>query len=119
MPMILLVNHDGQERNATTRILRQAGYEVLEAATGREALGLAADGPELVLLDVNLADINGFEVRRRIKANPHTSAIPVVHLSASYGTAADRIAALDEGAEGCLTQPVDPLDLLAPVRTCL
>src|SRR5450631_699127 len=117
--MILLVSHDSPERNATVRILRQAGYEVLEAATGQEALRLVEDGPELVLLDANLADINGFEVRRRIKANPQTSVIPVVHLSANYGTDADRIAALDEGAEACLTHPVDPLDLLATVKLCL
>ena len=117
--MILLVNHDSPERNAAARLLRQAGYEVLEAATGQEALRLVEDGPELVLLDVNLPDINGFEVRRRIKANPHTSAIPVVHLSASYGTDADRVAALDEGAEACLIQPVDRLDLLATVKMCL
>ena len=117
--MILLVSHDSPQRNATARILRQAGYEVLEAATGQEALRLVEYGPELVLLDVNLADINGFEVRRRIKANPQTSVIPVVHLSANYGTDADRIAALDEGAEACLTHPVDPLDLLATVKMCL
>lgn len=76
-------------------------------------------GPELVLLDVNLADLNGFQVRRRIKANPNTSVIPVVHLSASYGTDAERSAALNEGAAACLIQPVDRLDLLATVRTCL
>jgi PAS domain S-box-containing protein len=117
--MILLVSHDSPERNATARILRLAGYEVLEAATGQEALRLVEDGPELVLLDANLPDFNGYEVRRWIKANAHTAAIPVVHLSASYGTDADRIAALDEGAEACLTQPVDRLELLATVRTCL
>ena len=117
--MILLVSHDSPERNATARILRQAGYEVLEAATGQEALRLVEDGPELVLLDVNLPDINGFEVRRRIKANPQAAAIPVVYLFASYGTDADRIATLDEGAEACLTQPVHALDLLATVKLCL
>ena len=118
-PMVLLVSHDSPERNATARILRQAGYEVLEASTGQEALRLAGDLPELVLLDVNLADINGFEVRRRIKANPHTSGIPVVHLSASYPSDTDRIAALDQGAEACLTLPVDPLDLVVTIRACL
>ena len=117
--MILLVSYDSPERNATTGVLRQAGYEVLEASTGQEALRLVENGPELVLLDVNLTDINGYEVRRRIKANPDTSAIPVVHLSASYPSVADRIAALEEGAEACLTQPVDALDLLATIRTCL
>ena len=117
--MILLVSHDSPERDATTRILRQAGYEVLQATTGGEALRLAGEGPQMVILDVNLADINGIEVCRRIKANSDTAAIPVVHLSANYGTAADRIAALDGGAEACLMRPVDPLDLLATVRMCL
>jgi two-component system sensor histidine kinase/response regulator len=117
--MILLVSHDGPDRKATTLVLRRAGYEVVEAATGREALRFAEDVPQLVLLDVNLADMDGSEVRRRIKANPHTAAIPVVHLSASYGAAADRMAAVDDGADGCLRQPVDPLDLLATVRMSL
>lgn len=80
---------------------------------------LIEHGPELVLLDVNLTDIDGYQVRRRIKANPGTSAIPVVHLSARYASIEDRIAALDQGAEACLTQPVDALDLIATVRTCL
>jgi PAS domain S-box-containing protein len=82
-------------------------------------LSLVQCGAELVLLDVNLADLSGFEVRRQIKANPHTSLIPVVHLSASYRTDAERSAALNEGAAACLIQPVDRLDLLATVRTCL
>ena len=117
--MVLLVSHDGVERGATARILREAGYDVLEAATGWDALRLAEDSPEVVLLDVDLPDINGFEVRRRIKANPRTACIPVVHLSACYGDAEDRLAALDGGADACLTQPVDAVDLLATVRTCV
>ncbi|HLG99418.1 MAG TPA: EAL domain-containing protein [Bryobacteraceae bacterium] len=117
--MILLVSHDSRDRHETSRILRQAGYEVREESMGLEALRVAEELPELVLLDVNLADINGFEVRRRIKANPHTSAIPVVHLSAVYPSDADRITALSEGAEACLNQPVDALDLLATVKICL
>ncbi len=118
-PVILLVSREDPERSATALFLRQAGYQVLEASTGQEGLRLVQHGPELVLLDVNLADLNGFEVRRRITANPHTSIIPVVHLSANYGTDAERSAALHEGAAACLTQPVDRLDLLATVRTCL
>jgi PAS domain S-box-containing protein len=115
--LILNISHEEAERDATTRILREAGYDVLEASTGLEALRLAEAGAQLLLLDVHLPDIDGFEVRRRIKANPRTAAIPVVHLSGSYGTAADRIAALADGADACLTQPVDPLNLLAIVRT--
>jgi PAS domain S-box-containing protein len=116
-PLILNISHDGPEREATTRILRQAGYDVLEAATGQEAVRLAEAGAQLLLLDVNLDDGNGFDVRRRIKANPRTSAIPVVHVSATYASAADRFAALAEGADACLTQPVDALDLVAVVRS--
>jgi len=117
--MILIVNHDTPERNTIARILLQAGYEVIEATSGQEALRLVEDGPEMVFLNVDLSDLTGYEVRRRIAANPKTAAIPVVYLSVSYGTEADRIAALNEDAVACLIQPIDPLELLATVRICL
>jgi CheY-like chemotaxis protein len=81
---ILNVDDDDASRYATSRILRQAGFEIIEAATGAEALRLAKENPDLVILDVNLPDMDGFEVCERIKADPATSLIPVLHLSAVH-----------------------------------
>src|SRR3954454_24116981 len=81
---ILYVDDDEANRRAFTWIFEAAGFNVREAATGNEALRLSREKSDLVVLDVNLPDISGFEVCRRIKMHPGTSAIPVLHLSACY-----------------------------------
>jgi DNA-binding response OmpR family regulator len=92
---------------ARTRILRQAGFEVREASTGCEAVRLAlGEQPDLVLLDVNLPDIDGFEVCRQIKANPRTASVLVLHLSATKIREGDRIRGLETGADGYLVEPI-------------
>ncbi|HEX6373612.1 MAG TPA: ATP-binding protein [Longimicrobium sp.] len=118
----LVLNVDDYEagRYATSRVLRQAGFEVVDAATGEEALRLVqSEDPDLVLLDVNLPDLDGFEVCRRIKTAPETSTIPVLYLSAAYRTPEHRVQGLDLGADGYLTQPVEPRELVATVNALL
>ncbi len=116
-PAILNVNDDEANRFALTRILRSRGFRVDEARDGAEALRLVADShPDLVVLDVDLPDIDGFEVCRRIKADPQTSAIPVLHLSAQYVLEEDRAHGMVNGADGYLIQPVEPLELVASIR---
>jgi len=121
---ILVLNVDDYEagRYATSRVLRQAGFDVVEAATGTEGLRVAeeeAEHVDLVLLDVNLPDVDGFEVCRRIKANPRTATVPVLYLSAAYRTAEHRVTGLELGADGYLTQPVEPRELVATVNALL
>jgi len=116
---ILNVNDSDAIREAVNLFLRQAGFEVIEAATGMEALRLAKENPDLVVLDVNLPDINGFEVCRRIRADPATSSIPVLHLSATYVDDRSRAKGLEEGADAYLTHPVEPPVLVATVRALL
>src|SRR5262249_43494221 len=72
-----------------------------------------------VVLDVNLPDIDGFEVCRRIKSHPSTTAIPVVHMSGVYVTTEDKAHALDEGACAYLTKPVEPRELIAQAKALL
>ena len=81
---ILNVDDDDASRYAISRILRHAGFEVMEAASGAETLELVKQNPDLVLLDVKLPDMSGFDVCRQIKADPDTALIPVLHLSATY-----------------------------------
>jgi PAS domain S-box-containing protein len=117
--VILHVDDHPTTRYAIGRILGREGFRVMEAATGREALRLAKEGPDLIILDVNLPDIGGFEVCRRIKANPTTATIPVLHLSATYVTEEAQATGLESGADGYLVQPVDPHVLVATVKALL
>lgn len=116
---ILHVDDTDAQRYALSRVLRHAGFEVLEARTGRQALDLVAQFPDLVILDVNLPDIDGFTVCRHIKANDQTSRIPVLHLSATMVSTEARVAGLDGGADAYLVQPVQNEELLATVRALL
>src|SRR4051794_19437562 len=84
---ILHADDNDANRYAVSRTLRKAGFEVSEVATGSAALdALARSVPDLVILDVRLPDISGFEVCRRIKADPRTGSLPVLHLTASLVT---------------------------------
>ncbi|MEW5765830.1 MAG: PAS domain S-box protein, partial [Acidobacteriota bacterium] len=118
-PLVLLVDDDDAGRYATGRILRRQGFEVLEEGTGEGALVSAERyHPDLIVLDVNLPDLSGFEVCRRLKASPATASIPVLHLSATHLNP-DAVAHGLETAEGYLTQPVDPAVLVATVKALL
>jgi CheY-like chemotaxis protein len=100
---ILVVDDAEATRYTLARMLRKARYEVREAGTGGEALRLAAEQPDLIILDINLPDLSGHEVRRRLKADPTTAAIPVLHLSASFVESDNRAEGLEGGADGYLT----------------
>jgi signal transduction histidine kinase/CheY-like chemotaxis protein len=105
---------------ARSRVLRQAGFEVREASTGRDALRIVAEAkPDIVLLDVNLPDMDGREVCRRIKADPETASIPVIHLSATAVRERDRIKGFELGADNYLIEPLDPDELVANVHALL
>ena len=116
---ILNVDDADAQRYATSRMLRHAGFKVVEAGTGKRALEMVADRPDLVILDVNLPDMSGFEVCRRIRANQASTRLPVVHLSATLVSTDARVTGLEGGADAYLIQPVQPEELLATVRTLL
>jgi serine phosphatase RsbU (regulator of sigma subunit)/DNA-binding response OmpR family regulator len=115
---LLLVDDDEAKRYVLATWLRRAGHTVTEALTGQQALGLL-DAAELVLLDVNLPDMSGFEVCRLIKADPRTAAIPVIQVSATATEVADRAHDLTQGADAYLIEPIEPVELLATVTTGL
>jgi serine phosphatase RsbU (regulator of sigma subunit)/CheY-like chemotaxis protein len=115
---LLVVDDDEAKRYVLVTWLRRAGHTVTEAVTGGQALDMVG-AAELVLLDVNLPDISGFEVCRLIKADPQTAAIPVIQVSATAIEVADRAHGLTQGADAYLVEPTEPAELLATVTAAL
>ena len=118
----LILNVDDYEasRYARSQMLRRAGFEVLEAGTGTETLRLASERrPDLVLLDVNLPDMDGFEVCRRLRAQEGTLTVPIVHISATFLSDRAEDLAYEGGADSYLTDPVEPAVLLATIHSLL
>ncbi|MBW4690972.1 MAG: response regulator [Lyngbya sp. HA4199-MV5] len=121
-PQVTIVHVDDNEatRYVVSRILQRAGFAVIEAATGATGLAaIATHQPDLVILDVQLPDLSGFEVCRQVKANPETASLPVLHLSATFIQSQDKAEGLDSGADAYIAQPVEPIELLATVRSLL
>ncbi len=118
-PHILVVDDTAGNRYAVSRLLRGAGMRVSEAENGASALRLIAEVPDLVVLDINLPDMTGYDVCRQIKSNPDTRTVPVMHLSASYTASADLAFGLEAGADAYLTHPLDPPVFLATARALL
>jgi signal transduction histidine kinase len=118
-PRILIVDDREQNRYVLCRVLRQANYECLEATQGSEALERAQQLPDVIILDVNLPDMSGFDVCRRIKSDPVTSQISILQISASMVSSENKMRALDAGADGYLIHPIDGTVLLATVRSLL
>ncbi len=116
---ILVVDDRPEARYSTTRVLESAGYDVRETGSGRDALRLARLSPDLIVLDVALPDMDGFEVCRRLKGDHLTSGIPVLHKTAMYLDPDDRRRALEAGAAAYLTEPVEPKILLGTVQQLL
>jgi CheY-like chemotaxis protein len=117
---ILNVDDNSANRYVKSRILRAAGFAVVEAGTGEDALTAAAAArPDLVLLDIRLPDISGIEVCRRLRASTATQHLPIVHISATHISPADEASSVDAGADIYLAEPVDAKELSSAVRTLL
>jgi signal transduction histidine kinase len=118
--LILNVDDYVPGRYARTKLLKQAGYRVIEAGTGKETFELIEEQkPALVLLDVNLPDVSGFDVCRQLRSNPHTESITILHISASSVLTQHQVSGLESGADGYLVEPVEPAVLLATINAYL
>ena len=117
---ILVVDDYAGARYLRSRILNDAGYEVVEAVSGEEALRFAAAvHPALILLDVNLPDISGVEVCARLRQDPATADIPVIQITGAWLSEDARRRGLASGANAYLTEPVDEVTLLREVVNLL
>lgn len=113
---ILLVEDNEDNRLVYRTILDHFGFEVLEAADGEEGIRRArADGPDLILMDVSIPKIDGWEATRRLKADPSTSSIPIIALTA-HALATDRAKAQEAGCDGYLAKPVEPRKVVEEVK---
>ena len=113
---ILVIDDHEDNRRILHDLLTSAGYEVLEALTGEDGVAMArAHRPALVLMDIQLPGIDGYEATRRIKADPALRAIPVIAVT-SYALSGDDQKAYEAGCDAYVAKPFSPRALLAKVR---
>jgi DNA-binding response OmpR family regulator/nitrogen-specific signal transduction histidine kinase len=118
-PRALVVDDDARVRPFLCAALEAAGFRVTATASGEEALRLAAARPDLIVLDVELPDLSGREVCRRLKASPEAATVPVLMLSGVFVDPSDRSQALEDGSDAYLTKPVTVRELVATARALL
>ena len=119
MPRLLLVEDSEESRDGLSRHLRRKGFEVLVAADGRQGLEAARGGaPDLVLMDMSLPALDGWEATRQLKADPQTRHVPVIALTA-HAMAGDRDKALAAGCDEYDTKPVEFARLFGKIQALL
>jgi len=113
---ILVVEDQADNRRILRDLLVNAGYELIEAESGEEAItAVAARRPDLILMDIQLPVIDGYEATRRIRTNPELKSIPIIAVT-SYALAGDEAKALAAGCTAYVTKPFSPRALLAKVQ---
>jgi two-component system, cell cycle response regulator DivK len=113
---ILVVEDQPDNRRILRDLLSNAGYELVEAESGEEALtAVEAQRPDLILMDIQLPVMDGYEVTRRIRRNPELKSIPIIAVT-SYALAGDEAKALAVGCTAYITKPFSPRALLAKVQ---
>ena len=113
---ILVVEDQDDNRRILRDLLTSAGYEMVEAVTGKEGVAMAeAHRPDLILMDIQLPEIDGYEATRRIKADPALQPIPIIAVT-SYALSGDDTLAYEAGCVGYITKPFSPRQLLAKIR---
>lgn len=116
---ILVIDDQEPTRYVFRRILSGAGFQVIEASNGTEGLTKAEQLPDLIISDVNLPDMLGYDLVRRIKASSPTSNIPILQISATFISDESKVQALEGGADSYLIQPVEPTVLIAQVQALI
>jgi len=120
MSEVILVVEDHEDNRRIMRdLLTSAGYAIIEAVTGKQGVSAAETHcPDLILMDIQLPDFDGYEAVRRIKANPALRPIPVIAVT-SYALSGDDSKAFEAGCDGYVSKPFSPRALLAKIREFL
>lgn len=117
--LILVVEDQEDNRRIMRDLLASAGYEVLEAVSGEEGVAAAeTHRPDLILMDIQLPGIDGYEATRRIKDNPDLHHIPIIVVT-SYALSGDDVKAYEAGCDDYVSKPFSPRELLAKIREYL
>ncbi|HTY80339.1 MAG TPA: response regulator [Candidatus Bathyarchaeia archaeon] len=113
---ILVIEDHEDNRRIVRDLLTPAGYEVIEAVTGEDGVAMAdSHRPDLILMDIQLPGLDGYEATRQIKAKPELRAIPIVVVT-SYALSGDDVKAREAGCDAYVTKPFSPRALLAKIR---
>ncbi len=116
---ILVVEDHEENRRILRLLLTKAGFELIEAETGEDGVRLAeTERPDLILMDIQLPGLDGYEATRRIKANPELRAVPLIVVT-SYALSGDDVKAFEAGCDAYVTKPFVPRQLLAKIREYL
>ena len=116
---ILVVEDQEDNRRIVHDLLTSVGYEIVEAVTGEEGVRMAeTQAPDLILMDIQLPGIDGYEATRRIKANAALRQIPVIAVT-SYALSGDDVKAFEAGCDAYVSKPFSPRALLAKIREFL
>ena len=116
---ILVVEDEEDNRQILRDLLTKAGYEMTEAVTGEEALvEVAKQRPDLILMDIQLPVMDGYETTRRIRINPDLKSLPIIAVTSS-ALAGDESKALASGCDAYVSKPYSPRQLLAKIREYL
>ncbi len=120
MSMVLVIEDSTPQREMITELLRGNGLEVMAASDGVEALAQIQSGqyPDLVVLDIVMPKMNGYEVCRRLKSDPTTQHVPVI-LCSSKGEEFDRYWGMKQGADAYIAKPFQPRELVGTVKQLL
>jgi len=116
---ILVVEDTEDNRQIIRDLLSSVGYELIEAADGAEGVALAQqERPDLILMDIQLPEIDGYEATRRIRDIPELAKVPIIAVT-SYALSGDEAKTREAGCDGYVAKPFSPRDLLAKVRQFL
>ena len=119
MKRILVVEDTEDNRQIIRDLLTSAGYEMIEALDGAQGVAMAAEHkPDLILMDMQLPVLDGYEATRRIKADPDLKAIPIIVVT-SYALSGDEAKARAAGCDAYVTKPYSPRQLLAKIKEFL
>ncbi len=119
MPKILLIEDNDLNRDMLSRRLQRRGYEIVSAVDGEQGVALAnSELPDLILMDISLPGLNGWEATRRIRQNTGTAYVPIIALTA-HAMSGDRERTLEAGCDEYETKPVDLNALLAKMEALL
>ena len=116
---ILVVDDNNDSRELVVKVLKNQGYEMIEAIDGEDALEKAvSEKPDLILMDISIPKMNGYEVTKRLKSLDEVKKIPVVALTA-HAMRGDRAKALEAGCEGYISKPINVRELPAQIKSYL